>query len=162
MWIAITRCFPIIRFHAAIVSKRTTRFKRNDLSCRDSCLRGWSIVPILPLRHPRQRLRPRLRATSTSGAHSNHQLCTRARSQLRCTNGDAGPNRWMRSRIATNNSRETATSSIWKTTCREWVTTLAPILMSFSRSVVNDQCLPGFGNANRRKKFPKLYARAKS
>ena len=33
-----------------------------------------------------------------------------------CTNGDGTPNRWMRSRIATNNSRRTATSAIWNVT----------------------------------------------
>jgi len=34
----------------------------------------------------------------------------------------------------------TATSAIWKTICREWRMTLAPILISFSRRVVNVQC----------------------
>ena len=43
------------------------------------------------------------------------------------------------SRIARNNFRGTATSAIWKITCRECCTTFAPILMSFSRNVVNDQ-----------------------
>jgi len=37
----------------------------------------------------------------------------------------------MRSRIAANSTRGTATSAIWKITYREWVTTLAPILISF-------------------------------
>jgi len=40
-----------------------------------------------------------------------------------------------------------ATSAIWKMTCREWVTTFAPILMSFSRIVVNDQCLMDLDSA---------------
>ena len=43
------------------------------------------------------------------------------------------------SRIARNNSLGIATSAIWKITCREWCTPFAPILMSFSRNVVNDQ-----------------------
>ncbi len=33
--------------------------------------------------------------------------------------------------------RGRATSAIWKITLRAWVTTLAPVLMSFSRSVVS-------------------------
>jgi hypothetical protein len=44
----------------------------------------------------------------------------------------------MRSRIAANNSRRTATSAIWKITYREWGTTFAPILINFSRSVARD------------------------
>ena len=43
------------------------------------------------------------------------------------------------SRMTRNNSRGTATSAIWKTISREWRTTFAPILMSFSRNVVNVQ-----------------------
>jgi len=43
------------------------------------------------------------------------------------------------SRMARNNSRGTATSAIWKIICREWRTTFAPILVSFSRNVVNVQ-----------------------
>ena len=42
-------------------------------------------------------------------------------------------------RMSRNNSRGTATSAIWKITCRECRTTFAPILISFSRNVVNDQ-----------------------
>jgi hypothetical protein len=38
-----------------------------------------------------------------------------------------------------NNSRGTATSAIWKMIFREWRTTFAPILISFSRNVVNVQ-----------------------
>ncbi len=59
--------------------------------------------------------------------------------QPRRSNGGGTPNRWMRSRIVANNSRGTATSAIWKITYPECLTTLAPILISFSRSVVNDQ-----------------------
>ncbi len=33
-------------------------------------------------------------------------------------------------------------------TYRPWLTTLAPIFNSFSRSVVNDQCSTSYGNAN--------------
>jgi hypothetical protein len=36
-----------------------------------------------------------------------------------------------------NISRGTATSAIWKTTFFEWRTTLAPILINFSRNVVS-------------------------
>ncbi len=53
----------------------------------------------------------------------------------------------MRARIAAKNFRGTATSAIWKITYPECVTTLAPILISFSRSVVNDQCFTGEGAA---------------
>ena len=41
--------------------------------------------------------------------------------------------------MARNNSRGSATSAIWKTIFREWRTTFAPILISFSRNVVNVQ-----------------------
>jgi hypothetical protein len=36
-----------------------------------------------------------------------------------------------------NNLRDTATSAIWKTICRVWRTTFAPILIDFFRNVVN-------------------------
>jgi hypothetical protein len=35
-------------------------------------------------------------------------------------------------------------------------------LISFSRSVVSDQCFTEHGSANRRRKLPRLYARANS
>ena len=54
----------------------------------------------------------------------------------------------MRSKIAANNSRGTATSAIWKITYPECLTTLAPIFISFSRSVVNDQCFTDLGSAD--------------
>ncbi len=57
-----------------------------------------------------------------------------------CASGGGTPNRWMRSKIAANKSRGTATSAIWKITYPECVTALAPILTSFSRSVVSDRC----------------------
>ena len=55
--------------------------------------------------------------------------------------------RLIRSRITRNNRFGTATSAIWKTIYRECATTFAPILMSFSRSVVSDQCFTPFGSA---------------
>ncbi len=42
--------------------------------------------------------------------------------------------------------------------CLEWGTTFVQILISFSRSVVHDQCFTDLGSANRRRKFPRLYA----
>ena len=45
----------------------------------------------------------------------------------------------IRSKIVWNNSLCTATSAIWKMIFREWRTTFAPILISFSRNVVNVQ-----------------------
>ncbi len=44
---------------------------------------------------------------------------------------------------ARNKPRGIVTSAIWKITYRACGTTLAPILMSFSRSVVSDQCFTG-------------------
>ena len=38
-----------------------------------------------------------------------------------------------------------ATSAIWKATVRPWLTTLAPILISFSFKLVSDQFLIGSG-----------------
>src|ERR1039457_5411064 len=61
-----------------------------------------------------------------------------------------------------NNSRGTATSAIWKTTFLAWHTTFAPILISFSRNVVNDQCRTALGNTACRRKFPMLYASTNS
>ncbi len=58
----------------------------------------------------------------------------------------------MRSRIATNKFRVTATSASWNVT-------LSPILTSFSRNVVSDQCLTSRGRTSRRKKLPRLYRR---
>ncbi len=60
----------------------------------------------------------------------------------------AGRSPSMRRRIFRNSSLGTATSASWKVTYRPWLTTLAPILTSFSRSVVNDQCSTSFGTAN--------------
>ena len=53
----------------------------------------------------------------------------------------------IRLRIFRNRSLGTATSANWNVTYRPCRTTFAPILTSFSRSVVNDQCcaVPGYG-----------------
>jgi hypothetical protein len=48
----------------------------------------------------------------------------------------ANLSRPIRYKIVWNNARETATSAIWNAIFPEWRTTLAPILMSFSRNVV--------------------------
>ena len=66
----------------------------------------------------------------------------------------------MRSRIAANNRRGTATSANWNVTYFECRVTFAPIFTSFSRSVVSDQCLTARGKASRRSKFARLYAKA--
>ena len=60
--------------------------------------------------------------------------------------------RRIRSRIARNSRLGTATSAIWNRTYRACVTTLAPILISFSRSVVSDQCFTDRGIAPDKKK----------
>ena len=70
------------------------------------------------------------------------------------TNRGGSASRAMRSRIAANKFRVTATSASWKNTDLACRVTFAPILMSFSRSVVSDQCRTGFGRASRRRKFP--------
>ncbi len=41
-----------------------------------------------------------------------------------------------------------ATSAIWNVTYLPCLTTFAPILISFSRSVVSDQCSTSFGSVN--------------
>ena len=58
--------------------------------------------------------------------------------------------------VFASGSRGTATSAIWKVTYRPWATTLAPILTSFSRIVVSDQCSISFGNASVRMKLARL------
>ena len=40
--------------------------------------------------------------------------------------------------------------------CREWCTTLAPILISFSRNDVNVQCRTAYGSTDCRRKLPRL------
>ncbi len=65
----------------------------------------------------------------------------------------------IRRRISRNRFRGTAISANWNVTYRPWRTTLAPILTSFSRSVVTDQCSTSFSKANVRMKLPKFSAR---
>ena len=42
-------------------------------------------------------------------------------------------------KMSPNRRREMAISAMWKAMERPWLTTLAPILMSFSRGLVSDQ-----------------------
>jgi hypothetical protein len=49
-----------------------------------------------------------------------------------------------------------ATSAIWKAMLRPWLTTLAPILISFSFRLDSDQSLIGSGVASVRRKLPRL------
>src|SRR5208282_1341269 len=48
-------------------------------------------------------------------------------------------NRAMSMRISLNICPDTATSAIWNATWRPWLTTLAPILIGFSRRLVSDR-----------------------
>src|SRR5262249_23657902 len=50
----------------------------------------------------------------------------------------------------------------WKMTYWAWATTLAPILISFSRSVVSVQPWIGLGSTSCRRKLARLYARGNS
>ncbi len=59
----------------------------------------------------------------------------------------------IRFRVFRNSSFGTANPANWKVTYRPWLTILAPILISFSRSVVRDQCSISFGKANVRMKL---------
>src|SRR5271154_6705362 len=59
-------------------------------------------------------------------------------------------------RISANNWLGTATSAIWKVTERACVTIFAPILTSFSRRLVSDQCLTASGNTSVRMKLARL------
>ncbi len=77
-------------------------------------------------------------------------------SQSPLTAGGGNASRSIRSRIATNNFRVIATSASWNVTYFACRVTFAPILTSFSRRVVSDQCFTSWGSANRRKKFAKL------
>src|SRR5262249_49059979 len=68
---------------------------------------------------------------------------------------------WLiRSRIRANSCCGTATSANWKVRYLAWATTLAPILISFSRSVVSIQPWIGLGSTSCRRKLARLYARA--
>src|SRR5215213_2250574 len=57
-------------------------------------------------------------------------------------------NRTISDRMSANICCDTATSAIWKVTYRPWVTTFAPILISFSRKLVNDHLSTTFGIAS--------------
>jgi len=59
-------------------------------------------------------------------------------------------------RIAANTERGTATSASWNVTTFAWLTTFAPILISFSRSVVRLQGFTSRGSASCRRKFARL------
>jgi hypothetical protein len=72
----------------------------------------------------------------------------------------AGRSPSMRRRIFRNKPLGTATSANWNVTYRPCRATFAPILMSFSRSVVNDQCSTSCGRASVRRKLPILWASA--
>jgi hypothetical protein len=63
-------------------------------------------------------------------------------------------------KISWNICRGMATSAIWKATVRPWLTTLAPILISFSFRLDSDQSLTGSAVASVRKKLPRLWASA--
>jgi hypothetical protein len=59
-------------------------------------------------------------------------------------------------RISANSILGTATSAIWKAIQRPWLTSFAPILISFSFKLVSDQSLIGSGVASVRRKLPRL------
>ena len=59
----------------------------------------------------------------------------------------AGRSPSTRRRIFRNSALGTATSAGWNVAYPAWLTTLAPIFTSLSRSVVSDQCSTSFGNA---------------
>jgi hypothetical protein len=48
------------------------------------------------------------------------------------------------------------TLKLWDVNPRKWLTTLAPILITFSRSVRSDHFFTDFGKARRIKKLPRL------
>ena len=54
----------------------------------------------------------------------------------------------IRTRIAANNARGMATSAIWNVTALACDTTLAPILINFSRSVVSVHVRTGRGSVS--------------
>ena len=64
-------------------------------------------------------------------------------------------NRRIRARISRKSVCGTATSAIWNTTYREWLTTLAPILISLALSVFSDHFFTDFGSAGRLRKLPR-------
>ena len=60
----------------------------------------------------------------------------------------------MSRKISSNICRGIATSAIWNATQRPWLTTFAPVLISFSLRLVRDQFLIGSGVASVRRKLP--------
>src|SRR4051794_6578094 len=68
----------------------------------------------------------------------------------------AARSRPIRTRIAANSARGTATSASWNVTTFAWRTTFAPILISFSRSVVSVHARTERGRASCLRKFPRL------
>src|SRR4030095_1796706 len=74
--------------------------------------------------------------------------------------GSGGRSPAIRPRRRPNSSRGTATSAIWKTRERPGEITCAPILTTFSRSVVRDHCAISSGSARVRRKLARLYASA--
>ena len=87
---------------------------------------------------------PRLPSFVASAASARHAGAGGARSRA------------ISDRISWNICRGTATSAIWKVTYRPWLTTLAPILISFSRKLVSDHGSAVFGMASVRMKLPRL------
>src|SRR5262249_17832106 len=70
--------------------------------------------------------------------------------------GSGGRSLAIRSRRWPNSSRGTATSAIWKIAYRPWAMTFAPILTTFSRSVVRDHRSISPGRASVRRKLARL------
>ena len=99
------------------------RFWRSALVCKVIC------PSFPPFRHT-----PPVVFTSPSISPAYAGIGLRRRSSIRL-------------RIFRNSSFGTATSANWNVTYQPWRTTLAPILISFSGSVVSDQCSTSFGNA---------------
>ena len=104
--------FPYVRSQAASIPKRTARVKRNGLLRRDSCLRRCFIVTILACRLRDDGSGPFPRSISFCPHQSPSSSRVAPLNSVEPTAGGT-PNRWMRSRIAANNSRDTATSAIW-------------------------------------------------
>ena len=109
--------FPFIEFQLTIISGRPARYKRQE--------------PVLPLlapigptsRHAEMPIRPfsasRLRlcagpAQSRPCFYVNRHSFVRSPGQPRCTTGGGRPNPGMRSRIAANSYRGTATSAMFR------------------------------------------------
>ncbi len=62
--------------------------------------------------------------------------------------GGGGRRSAIKPRTCANRARDTAISASWNVTYRPWRTTLAPILTSFCRSIVNDQRSASSGGAH--------------